>query len=169
MLAALVTLGLTPAVAEGAAEGPVFVGGEAQPVFDPKDVVRESVWVRAPVDSDRDGHDDEVYTEVVRQKATDRGLKVPVVFFNSPYFSGGNDVANRGQGSPAHVRPVPGEPLLRRGQLTYNIYCAPCHGNDGAGRSGDAELTAHVRRVADEEARPGPVGGGDGRGEGDAH
>ncbi|TQM80244.1 X-Pro dipeptidyl-peptidase [Saccharothrix saharensis] len=94
MLAALVTLGLTPAVAEGAAEGPVFVGGEAQPVFDPKDVVRESVWVRAPVDSDRDGHDDEVYTEVVRQKATDRGLKVPVVFFNSPYFSGGNDVAN---------------------------------------------------------------------------
>ncbi|WP_053718861.1 Xaa-Pro dipeptidyl-peptidase [Saccharothrix sp. NRRL B-16348] len=96
VLAALVTLplGLTPAVAGAVAEGPVFVGGEAQPVFDPKDVVRESLWVRAPVDSDRDGHDDEVYTEVVRQKATDRGLKVPVVFFNSPYFSGGNDVAN---------------------------------------------------------------------------
>lgn len=96
MLAALVTLplGLVPAVAGAAVEGPVFVGGEAQPVFDPKDVVRESVWVRAPVDSDRDGRDDEVYTEVVRQKATDRGLKVPVVFFNSPYFSGGNDVAN---------------------------------------------------------------------------
>ena len=96
MLAALVTLplGLTPAVAGAVADGPVFVGGEAQPVFDPKDVVRESVWVRAPVDSDRDGRDDEVYTEVVRQKATDRGLKVPVVFFNSPYFSGGNDVAN---------------------------------------------------------------------------
>ncbi|MFE2754942.1 Xaa-Pro dipeptidyl-peptidase [Actinosynnema sp. NPDC059335] len=96
VLAALVTLplGVTPAVAGAAAEGPVFVGGEAQPVFDPKDVVRESLWVRAPVDSDRDGRDDEVYTEVVRQKATDRGLKVPVVFFNSPYFSGGNDVAN---------------------------------------------------------------------------
>ncbi|MDU0291120.1 Xaa-Pro dipeptidyl-peptidase [Saccharothrix longispora] len=96
VVAALATLplGLVPAVAGAAVEGPVFVGGEAQPVFDPKDVVRESVWVRAPVDSDRDGRDDEVYTEVVRQKATDRGLKVPVVFFNSPYFSGGNDVAN---------------------------------------------------------------------------
>ncbi|MEJ2857023.1 MULTISPECIES: Xaa-Pro dipeptidyl-peptidase [unclassified Saccharothrix] len=95
VLAALVTLplGALPAVAS-AAEGPVFKDGEAQPVFDPKDVVKESVWVRAPVDSDRDGRDDEVYTEVVRQKATDRGLKVPVVFFNSPYFSGGNDVAN---------------------------------------------------------------------------
>ncbi len=96
MLAALVTLplGLAPAVAGAAAEGPVFKDGEAQPVFDAKDVVRESVWVRAPVDSDRDGRDDEVYTEVVRQSATERGLKVPVVFINSPYFSGGNDVAN---------------------------------------------------------------------------
>ncbi|WP_367130803.1 Xaa-Pro dipeptidyl-peptidase [Saccharothrix sp. HUAS TT1] len=105
VLAALVTLplGLTPAVAGAAAEGPVFVGGEAQPVFDPKDVVRESVWVRAPVDSDRDGRDDEVYTEVVRQKATDRGLKVPVVFFNSPYFSGGNDVANHDVDVELHV------------------------------------------------------------------
>lgn len=96
MLAALATLplGVLPAVASAAPEGPVFKDGEAQPVFNAKDVVRESLWVRAPVDSDRDGKDDEVYTEVVRQTATDRGLKVPVVFFNSPYFSGGNDVAN---------------------------------------------------------------------------
>ncbi|GGP40675.1 Xaa-Pro dipeptidyl-peptidase [Saccharothrix coeruleofusca] len=95
-LAALVTLplGAVPAVASAAADGPLFTDGEAQPVFSATDVVRESLWVRAPVDSDRDGRDDEVYTEVVRQKATDRGLKVPVVFFNSPYFSGGNDVAN---------------------------------------------------------------------------
>ncbi|QTR04768.1 Xaa-Pro dipeptidyl-peptidase [Saccharothrix algeriensis] len=96
VLAALATLplGLLPAVASAAPGGPVFEDGEAQPVFDAKDVVRQSVWVRAPVDSDRDGRDDEVYAEVVRQTATDRGLKVPVVFFNSPYFSGGNDVAN---------------------------------------------------------------------------
>ncbi len=96
MVAALVSLPLTlaPVVAHAAAEGPVFVDGEAQPVFDPADVVRESLYVRAPVDSDRDGKPDEVYTEVVRPKATDRGLKVPVVYMNSPYFSGGNDVAN---------------------------------------------------------------------------
>ncbi|WP_433270262.1 Xaa-Pro dipeptidyl-peptidase [Actinosynnema sp. CS-041913] len=96
VLAALATLplGLLPAVASAAPEGPVFKDGEAQAVFDPKDVVKESVWVRAPVDSDRDGRDDEVYAEVVRQAATTRGLKVPVVFFNSPYFSGGNNVPN---------------------------------------------------------------------------
>jgi len=96
LVAALVSLPLTlaPVVAGAAAEGPVFVDGEAQPVFDPKDVVRESLYVRAPVDSDRDGKPDEVYTEVVRPAATTRGLKVPVVYMNSPYFSGGNDVAN---------------------------------------------------------------------------
>jgi mono/diheme cytochrome c family protein len=26
------------------------------------------------------------------------------------------------------------EPFLRRGQLEFNIYCAPCHGNDGVGQ-----------------------------------
>ncbi|MFT7837217.1 Xaa-Pro dipeptidyl-peptidase [Saccharothrix sp. BKS2] len=105
VLAALVALplGLPPVVAGAAAEGPVFRDGEAQPVFNAADVVRESVWVRAPVDSDRDGRDDEVYTEVVRQAATDRGLKVPVVFFNSPYFSGGNDVANHDVDVELHV------------------------------------------------------------------
>lgn len=33
--------------------------------------------------------------------------------------------------------------LLRRGQLTYNIYCAPCHGNDGFGAG-----PVHQRAVA---------------------
>ncbi|GAA3851669.1 Xaa-Pro dipeptidyl-peptidase [Saccharothrix violaceirubra] len=94
LVAALVTLGFVPAVAHAATEEPVFRDGEAQPVFSATDVVKESLWVRAPVDSDRDGRDDEVYVEVVRQKATERGLKVPVVFLNSPYFSGGNPVAN---------------------------------------------------------------------------
>ena len=96
LLAALVSLPLASVTgfASAAAERPVFVDGEAQPIFDLKDVVKESVFVRAPVDSDRDGSDDEVYAEIVRPGATTRGLKVPVVYLNSPYFSGGNDVAN---------------------------------------------------------------------------
>jgi mono/diheme cytochrome c family protein len=40
------------------------------------------------------------------------------------------------------------EPLLRRGQLTFNIYCAPCHGNDGAGQG-----PVHQRAVALQEAK----------------
>ncbi|WP_016700542.1 Xaa-Pro dipeptidyl-peptidase [Actinoalloteichus spitiensis] len=74
--------------ADGAA--PVFRDGVAQPVFDPAEALRESLHVRAPVDSDRDGVDDEMYVEVVRPAATADGLQVPVVYFVSPYFSGGN-------------------------------------------------------------------------------
>ncbi|MBB4684971.1 X-Pro dipeptidyl-peptidase [Amycolatopsis jiangsuensis] len=63
-------------------------------MFDPADVVREDVWVTAPVDSDHDGQPDRVHAQVVRPKATELGMKVPVVYEASPYFAGGNDVAN---------------------------------------------------------------------------
>ncbi|GAA1218511.1 Xaa-Pro dipeptidyl-peptidase [Prauserella alba] len=98
MLAAVIALpSFAPAAAAepaGSPQRPVFQGGEAQPVFDPADVVRENLWVRAPVDSDRDGADDEMHVRVVRPAETERGLKVPVVYTASPYFSGGNDVQN---------------------------------------------------------------------------
>lgn len=73
---------------------PVFENGAAQPVFDASRAVREAVWVSADVDSDGDGQDDKVHVEVVRPKESTEGLQVPVVFQASPYFSGGNDVAN---------------------------------------------------------------------------
>lgn len=83
--------------------GPVFTDGQAQPVFDPKDVLRENVWVRAPIDSDRDGKDDEVHGLVVRPKATANGLKVPVVYLPSPYYAPGNDVPNHDVDVELHV------------------------------------------------------------------
>ncbi|WP_086838105.1 Xaa-Pro dipeptidyl-peptidase [Amycolatopsis kentuckyensis] len=94
LLAAVLALPLTAGVAEAAPPAPVFTGGQAQPVFDPADVVREDVWVTAPVDSDHDGADDLVHAQVVRPRATQQGLKVPVVYQASPYYAGGNDVAN---------------------------------------------------------------------------
>ncbi|MEV4314605.1 Xaa-Pro dipeptidyl-peptidase [Actinocrispum sp. NPDC049592] len=96
MLAAVVVaLPLASATAFAApAQGPVFVDGQAQPVFDPTDIVRDNLWVTAPVDSDRDGKDDLVHVEVVRPRATEQGLKVPVVYQASPYYAGGNDVPN---------------------------------------------------------------------------
>lgn len=98
LLTAVIALPLfAPAAAAEAAgppQRPVFTGGEAQPVFDPDAAVRENLWVRAPVDSDRDGADDEVHVRVVRPAETDRGLRVPVVYTASPYFSGGNEVQN---------------------------------------------------------------------------
>jgi X-Pro dipeptidyl-peptidase len=113
LLASLLVLPLTPVVAAAAAPpAPVFAGGQAQPVFDPADVVRESLWVSAPVDSDRDGADDQVHVEVVRPRATERGMRVPVVYQASPYYAGGNDIANHDVDVelyvPGRPGPVPG-------------------------------------------------------------
>jgi X-Pro dipeptidyl-peptidase len=108
LLAVAVVMSTAPALA--AAEmpsGPVFAAGQAQPVFDPEDVVRESLWVTAPVDSDHDGADDEVHIEVVRPRATQEGLRVPVVYQASPYYAGGNDITNHDVDVELYV---PGKP-----------------------------------------------------------
>lgn len=83
--------------------GPVFRDGEAQPVFDPKNVIRESLFVTAPVDSDHDGRADQVHIVVVRPKATEQGMRVPVVYQVSPYFAGLNTVANHNVDTELHV------------------------------------------------------------------
>ncbi|WP_253776272.1 Xaa-Pro dipeptidyl-peptidase [Goodfellowiella coeruleoviolacea] len=107
----------SPALAALAAptSGPVFADGEAQPVFDPTDVVRESLFVTAPVDSDADGRSDQVHVEVVRPAATRHGLRVPVVYQVSPYYAGGNEVANHDVDVELHVpgQRGPGRPAGR--------------------------------------------------------
>ncbi|MBM7776344.1 X-Pro dipeptidyl-peptidase [Actinokineospora baliensis] len=105
-----VPLVVTPASAQPEPPAPVFVDGQAQPVFSPTDVVRESLWVNAPVDSDSDGKDDLVHVEIVRPRATEQGLKVPVVYQASPYYAGGNDIDNHNVDVELHVpdnRPGP--------------------------------------------------------------
>jgi X-Pro dipeptidyl-peptidase len=71
---------------------PKFVDGEAQVVEgfqDPKDWVHQELWVEAEFDSDGDGKPDRMHMDVTRPKQTDsEGLKVPVVYESSPYFSG---------------------------------------------------------------------------------
>ncbi|MGP4017312.1 Xaa-Pro dipeptidyl-peptidase [Saccharopolyspora sp. 5N708] len=114
LLAAVFVLPLTglPASAEPP-QGPVFQDGEAQPVFDPAQALREDLFVTAPVDSDRDGQDDRVHVQVVRPKETAQGLRVPVVYQASPYFSGGNDVANHNVDTELYVPEQPGNRTVR--------------------------------------------------------
>ncbi|MFB8275468.1 Xaa-Pro dipeptidyl-peptidase [Nocardia colli] len=117
-VAAALLLSGAPAMAEPQT-GPSFSGGEAQPVFNPAAPVRQDLWVRAPIDSDADGKDDEVHVQVVRP-ANATG-KLPVVYQASPYFSGGNDVTNHGvdvelyvpDGAEARMAPAPGEMRAR--------------------------------------------------------
>ncbi len=72
--------------------GPVFENGMAQVVDafnDESDWIREQLWVETEFDSDGDGELDRVHVSVVRQAQTEsEGLKVPVVYGTSPYYSG---------------------------------------------------------------------------------
>jgi X-Pro dipeptidyl-peptidase len=71
---------------------PVFKDGEAQIVEgfkDPKGWIRHDLWVETPFDTDGDGRPDRMHVDVTRPGQTEtEGLKVPVVYESSPYFSG---------------------------------------------------------------------------------
>lgn len=71
---------------------PVFKDGEAQEVAEFKkaeDWIHQDLWVETEFDTDGDGRKDRMHVSVARQKQTDtQGLKVPVVYNSSPYFSG---------------------------------------------------------------------------------
>lgn len=82
-----------PAVGTGQAQavGPVFEDGQAQvvPAFaDPSTWIREDLWVETDFDSDGDGRPDRVHVDVTRPPQTEDGLRLPVVYETSPYYSG---------------------------------------------------------------------------------
>jgi predicted acyl esterase len=79
-----------PAPAPGPAV-PTFVNGLSQAVFstNPADWYSGEVWVEAPFDSDNDGSPDRIHADFTAppEVLTD-GLKVPVIFEDSPYYAG---------------------------------------------------------------------------------
>jgi len=76
---------------EGPKAGPVFVDGQAQivPAFqDSAQWIREVLWVETEYDTDGDGKPDRMHVALVRPGQTEsEGLKVPVIYESSPYFS----------------------------------------------------------------------------------
>ena len=70
---------------------PSFENGLAQKVAafeNPDDWIREDLWVETEFDSDGDGRLDRMHVDVTRPKQTEDGLKLPVVYESSPYYSG---------------------------------------------------------------------------------
>jgi len=71
---------------------PVFTNGQAQVVEgfnDAKLWIHQELWVETEFDSDGDGKKDRMHVDVTRPQQTEtEGLKVPVVYETSPYFSG---------------------------------------------------------------------------------
>jgi X-Pro dipeptidyl-peptidase len=78
---------------------PVFADGQAQIVEafrDPARWIRHDLWVETEFDSDGDGRLDRMHVDVTRPAETEsEGLKVPVVYETSPYYSGTGSVAER--------------------------------------------------------------------------
>ena len=121
-------------VAQGKAT-PVFKDGEAQIVEafkDSKNWIQHDLWVETTFDSDGDGKPDRVHVDVTRPAQTDtEGLKVPVVYETSPYFSGTGSTAKNhfwnprhevGATPPMHEEPPPlkyrpRRPLMSRSQI----------------------------------------------------
>ena len=71
---------------------PVFENGQAQivPEFTDADKwIRTDLWVETSFDTDGDGKKDRMYVDVTRPYQTEtEGLKLPVIYESSPYYSG---------------------------------------------------------------------------------
>ncbi len=84
----------------------VFEDGQAQvvPAFEkPEEWIRHDLWVETEFDTDGDGKLDRMHVDVTRQKQTDtEGLKVPVIYETSPYFSGVSSTAKEFFWNPEH-------------------------------------------------------------------
>lgn len=74
-----------------ATQKPIIFNGKSMPVFDPAKMIREVVYVEAPLDTDHDGQRDLLRVEIIRPAETAVGLRVPVVYTASPYNEGTND------------------------------------------------------------------------------
>ena len=89
--AALLALALLPGMVAAQA-GLVIEDGQAQivPAFaDSSTWIRHDLWVETGFDSDGDGRPDRVHVDVTRPAQTgSEGLKVPVIYETSPYYSG---------------------------------------------------------------------------------
>ena len=116
---AAATLVSTPAYAQAP---PVIdtTGGVTQPVFGYADAIRERVWIDSPYDSDRNGVLDKIAIDIKRPKATNEGLKAPVIMDPSPYYS------TLGRGNEAQLkRDFDGDGLLDLWPLFYDNYFVP--------------------------------------------
>lgn len=70
---------------------PIFFNGKAQAVFDPHTLIREVVYVEAPLDTDHDGRRNLLKAEILRPAATNAGYQAPVLYTASSYNQGIND------------------------------------------------------------------------------
>ena len=110
---------------------PTFVNGMSQAVFasGTANYVNEELWVELDVDSDGDGKKDRIHIDVSRPTETNTdGLKVPVIFEDSPYYAGGPDQVNWGVDHELGVPPAtPALPTNTDGRAHTSDASAPTY------------------------------------------
>ncbi|MEU8299029.1 Xaa-Pro dipeptidyl-peptidase [Micromonospora sp. NPDC048909] len=99
---------------------PVIENGVTQPVFGYADAIRERIFVTSDVDTDGDGARDVVSMDIIRPKASEAGLRVPVVMDASPYYS----TVCRGNEGECKAD-VDGDGLNDQWPLFYDNYFVP--------------------------------------------
>lgn len=103
---------------------PVFKEGESQIVAEfnhPEEWIQYDLWVEASFDSDGDGKNDRLHVDVVRPKQTDtEGLRVPVIYESSPYFSGVGATDSKYFWNPRHELGAIPEPHEYPEPIPYN-------------------------------------------------
>ncbi len=106
LLPAIAGVALAAALAGQDKAAPVFVEGQAQvvPAFSDRDQwIRHDLWVETEFDSDGDRRPDRMHVCVTRQAQTDsEGLRVPVIYETSPYFSGVGSTDSQYFWNPRH-------------------------------------------------------------------
>ncbi len=119
-LAALVAVAGAAAQPTTAAPSIVVENGLTQPVFGYADAIRERVYVQSDFDSDLDGVADTIAMDIMRPKATEDGLRVPVIMDASPYYT------TLGRGNEAErIEDVDGDGIVDRFPLFYDNYFVP--------------------------------------------
>ena len=94
--------------------------GVTQPVFSYKKAIRQTVYVQSSVDQDRDGDLDLLATDIIRPRATRRGLDVPVIYEMSPYYQ------TLGRGNESETKEEEdGDFVPERFPLFYDNYFVP--------------------------------------------
>ncbi|MFG1604741.1 CocE/NonD family hydrolase [Actinoplanes sp. NPDC049265] len=113
---------LATATPAAAADPPATVvsGGVTQPVFGYADAIREKLFIDSTFDSDHDGLRDIIAFDVIRPRATEQGLKVPVIMDASPYYT----TLCRGNESECK-QDLDGDGLLDKWPLFYDNYFVP--------------------------------------------
>ncbi|MFN2593298.1 MAG: CocE/NonD family hydrolase [Actinomycetota bacterium] len=91
-----------------------------QPVFSYKNATRETVYVQSSIDGDGDGRLDLLATDIIRPKESDGGMKVPVIYEMSPYYT------SLGRGNESETKdPEDGDFVPDKFPLFYDNYFVP--------------------------------------------